>query len=127
MEIKYVKQLNDENSINTFARDNGIDFSVEFVEFFKKNNGGRPDKNEVELVNGSEKVVNSFLSFNDNDKENVYKARRRIEDKNLIPFACDPAGNYYCLKGGKVVYYSHEDNDVVDVAKSFAEFLGKIE
>jgi hypothetical protein len=126
MEIKYVKQLKDENSISVFARNNGIDFSCEFVEFIKHNNGGRPIKNEVELENGSEKVVNNFLSFNEEDKENVYKARCRIEDKNLIPFANDPAGNYYCLKGDKVVFYSHEDEAVVNVAESFGDFLEKL-
>jgi hypothetical protein len=126
MEIKYVKQLKDENSISIFAKNNGVDFPEEFIEFVKKNNGGRPVKNEVVLTNGSEKVVNSFLSFNDEDKENVYKARRWVSNKNLIPFANDPAGNYYCLLDGKVVFYFHEDDSVVDVAESFGTFLEKL-
>ena len=38
--------------------------------FFEENNGGRPMKNICNLVDGNEKVVNSFLSF-------------RIEKRNL--------------------------------------------
>lgn len=129
MKVKYIKTLTNENSIEDFAITNGITFSKEFVLFFKTNNGGRPDTNEVSLEKGSEKVVNSFLSFNEEDKENVYKAKKRVEedDQTLVPFANDPSGNYFCLKNGEVVFYSHEDGETFKVADTFEMFLEKLQ
>ncbi len=125
MEIKYIKPIQDENVIERFANENGISFTQDFKEFFMVNNGGRPSLNTCLLENGDEKVVNAFLSFNECDKENIYNARRIIAEINeeLIPFANDPGGNYYCLLESAVVFFSLEDEEVYAVADSFAMFL----
>lgn len=128
MEYKYVKELADAGSIQNFFERNHVELPGEFDAFFKKNNGGRPSSNLCVLKNGEEKVVNNFLSFNENDRENVYKAKRSIEadDRRPIPFAKDPAGNYYCLLEGAVVFYTHEDGEITEIADSFQDFTGQL-
>lgn len=129
MNYKYVKPLKDDTCIKKFFQNNGVSLTDTFETFFKENNGGRPSLNICLLQNGSEKVVNNFLSFNEEDKENVYKAKRRTEEDNkkLLPFAKDPAGNYFCLLDGAVVFYSHEDGAVFKAAESFESFIGKLQ
>lgn len=64
------------------------------------------------------------MSFNEEDKENVYKAIKRVSEDNdkLVPIAKDPGGNYFCLFYGKVVFWSHEDGETIEAADSFESF-----
>lgn len=128
MEVNYIKSLEDVSFIRAYEKKVGIAFSKEFIEFFEKYNGGRPTPNTITIKNGEEKLINTFLSFNDNDKENVYKAKKRVSEDNsrVIPFAMDPSGDYFCLLGEQVVYFSHEDAEVYEVADSFENFLKSI-
>lgn len=124
MEYKFVKPLRDRSAIESFFAERGVVIPPGFMELFTRNNGGRPEENECVLKDGSERVVNNFLSFNAEDKENVYKAIKRVseDNKKLIPFARDPAGNYFCLLDGRVVFWDHEDGEIVEAAGSFLEF-----
>lgn len=128
MEFKYFKPIKKENSIVEFFDNAYVIPQDDFISFFKDNNGARPSLNECTLKNGKEKVINSFLSFNEEDKDNVYFAREIVEkvDSRLIPFAKEPSGDYYCLKGKKVVYYCLEDEDVIEVADSFEQFINSL-
>lgn len=64
------------------------------------------------------------MSFDEEDKENVYKAIKRVSEDNdkLVPIAKDPGGNYFCLFDGKVVFWSHEDGETIEAADSFESF-----
>lgn len=64
------------------------------------------------------------MSFNEEDKENVYKAIKRVSEDNdkLVPIAKDPGGNYFCLFDGKVVFWSHEDGEIIEAADSLESF-----
>jgi hypothetical protein len=125
--VKYIKPLKDPDIIEKWAKSNNIKFPEGFITFFRMYNGGRPTKNTIKL-NKREFVVNSFLSFNKDDKENVYNIKNILSkiDKDLIPFANDPAGNYFCLKSNKVVFYFHEDDSIIEVCSSFDEFIMKL-
>lgn len=125
MECRYVKPMENEEAVELFQRRSGAVLDSAYAVFIKANNGGRPERNIVTLKNGSEKVVNTFLSFNEADKENVYKAKRRTEedDAKLIPFAADPSGNYFCFKDSAVYFYDHEDGGLQMAADSFTAFL----
>ena len=124
MDVKYVKPLKDKEAIEALFAEHGAKIPQGFTDFFVKYNGGRPLDNTCVLKDGSERVVNSFLSFNEEDKENVYKAIRRVggDNQRLIPFAGDPAGNYYCLLDGRVVFWSHEDGEIIEAAESLEAF-----
>ena len=128
MEIKYVKALVNKDSIRTLFEQINKTMPEGFEDFFKKYNGGRPTQNICFLYNGAEKVVNSFLSFNKDDKENIYKAIKRVSQNNLeiIPFASDPAGNYFCIKSNEIVFYSHEDEEIYKISNSFNEFIDNL-
>lgn len=128
MECKYVKPLKDKELINGFFKDHDVDVPKGFIDFFVKNNGGRPELNECTLKNGAESIVNNFLSFNEEDKENVYKAIIRVAEDNtkLVPFAKDPGGNYFCLLEGKIVFWSHEDGEIIEITDSFESFCAML-
>ena len=63
MEIKYIKKIKNNKSIDLFFENSNCIIPTGFKRFFEENNGGRPMKNICNLVDGNEKVVNSFLSF----------------------------------------------------------------
>lgn len=129
MEYKYIKPLKEQEIIRKFFDKNHAVLPEYFEKYFEKYNGSRPSLNLFILENGEEKVLNTFLSFNEEDKENVFKAKRRVtEDNNeIIPFANDPAGNYFCLKKEKVVFYSHESGEIYPAADSFENFINKLQ
>lgn len=131
MEWKYVKRLEDESLIDQFAKMVCCSFSPEFLKCVKEHNGGRPSKRCFDTDRGKGRVLKSFLSFNRQDKENVWDMLEwEKEDlgENLLPFAIDPAGNLICLKktDGAVVFLNHETGGTELAAASFAEFLGKL-
>jgi glucuronate isomerase len=51
-----------------------------------------------------------------------------ISDKNIIPFAIDPFGNYICYdsKDSKVKYLDHETNLVKSIDLSLSEFIDSL-
>lgn len=55
----------------------------------------------------------------------VYPALEAVEDKNLLPFAIDPFGNYICyqLNEKQIVYWDHENDAVTTTGKSLKEFI----
>ena len=129
MKCKYIKELKNIEGVREFFAINGIEIQKNIEKFFIDNNGGRPEKNVVYLENGTEKVVNSFLSFNEEDKDNIYKAKRRVKEDDclLIPFARDPSGNYFCFKNRQIIFYSHEDGKEYNITKSFEEFINSLQ
>ena len=52
-------------------------------------------------------------------------ALEAVEDKNLLPFAIDPFGNYICyqLNEKQIVYWDHENDAVTTTGKSLKEFI----
>lgn len=128
MEIKYVTQIEDMQSIQRFEESYGIQFPKEFLEFIKVNNGGRPKEKVFSLENGTEYIVNAFLSFNENDFGNIYWPKEQMEEEGVdaVPFASDPFGNYFCFQDGRVVFWFHEDGEFVALCDSFGEFIDRL-
>ena len=54
----------------------------------------------------------------------MYPALEAIKDKNLLPFAIDPFGNYICyqLDRKQIVYWDHESDEVTSTGKGLDEF-----
>lgn len=122
-----IKYLKDKNSVKRFFSENGISLDKKTEKFITDNNGGGPSKNTIK-VKGTERVMNSLLSFNKDDKDNVYKAKLRVDadDASLIPIARDPSENYFCFKGKQIVFYSHEDGEWCEVSNSFINFISSL-
>lgn len=110
----YKIKLEDE-SLNFVEKKIGRKIPTDLKEFIYENNAASPDKCCI-MVNGNEKVFESVLSFNENEKEaaTFESAYRAIGNPLVIPFGADPFGNYFCysLKTKKIAFYDHEKNEV---------------
>jgi cell wall assembly regulator SMI1 len=125
---KYVKSLVNDTAIDDFERKFGIQFPDDLKKCLKMNNGGRPILNVFDTKESQERVMGSLLSFNIGDSDNIYSVFSVLqkENKNCLPFARDPAGNFLCTLQGKVVFWLHETNTYEYVAESFTAFLEKL-
>ncbi len=126
---KYVVELTDEDAIQKVESVTDVKAPEGFEKFIRMTNGGSPTKKLVNIGN-SEKVIGAVLSFNKNDKntEDVYLALKILNRKNLIPFAIDPFGNFFCYSGESqtVVFWNHEDDALVDSEMSFKVFINSL-
>jgi hypothetical protein len=128
MTWKYVKPLLKVSSIEDFEKENDVSFPPDLKKCIKTNNGGRPSRNIFDTANSTDRVFKSLLSFNESDAESVYKIFPIIRSQSnyLTPFACDPFGNYLCLKDSKIVLFIHETGQSEYVSDTFSELLAKL-
>lgn len=124
MQIKYIKKLLNENSIKDFEKLTDILLPQDFCNFVKNNNGGRPEKQRFYTCGAKERSVKSLLSFNKEDKENIFVCYDEKFFGYLAPIAIDNFGNLICFsKDSKVYFWNHEDENIEFIANSFSEFL----
>lgn len=124
---KYVKELEDIEAISKFEIDNNIIFPEDLKNYLQKYNGGRPSSRLFDTAKEKEHEFKTLLSFNKADIETIYK-NFPIDSKHekLIPFASDPAGNYFCLYRNAIYYWHHERDEAEYLADTFEEFLKKL-
>ena len=107
----------------------GINFPNELREFFIKHNATTPEKYHF-MVGTTERVFGAVLSVNKGevDTDSIYVALDSITDKNIIPFAIDPFGNYICYdsSNGKTMYWDHETNITKSTGLSLPEFIDSL-
>ena len=56
----------------------------------------------------------------------LFTGLKVIKDKSLLPFAMDPFGNYYCLKGNEVGFLDLETETFMNSHMSLEEFTGAL-
>lgn len=104
----------------------GILIPEELKNFVAEHNAATPSRHHF-MVGATERVFGAVLSFEKNETEadTVYPALEAVEDKNLLPFAIDPFGNYICyqLNEKQIVYWDHENDAVTTTGKSLKEFI----
>lgn len=104
----------------------GILIPEELKNFVAEHNAATPSRHHF-MVRATERVFGAVLSFEKNETEadTVYPALEAVEDKNLLPFAIDPFGNYICyqLNEKQIVYWDHENDAVTTTGKSLKEFI----
>jgi len=121
---KYVKTLNDTRAIEKFETLHGVTFPDDLKKILVTCNGGRPPLKLYDTAKEKSKEFKTLLSFNDSDVENIYKFfPLESKDKSLIPFASDPAGNFFVLKENKIFLWNHEKDLLTFLANSFSDFL----
>ncbi len=131
MEWKYVKPLVSEENINEFECLVKYAFPEEFRDCVKKNNGGRPSRKSFDTDMGKEHALKSFLSFNKDDRETVWKIhewnKEELKDR-YVAFAVDNFGNLICFdaENDKIVFVNHEDLRVEIAADNFGDFMDKL-
>lgn len=81
-------------------------------------------------VNHVERVFGRLLPFEKNDDEfiiEIYESIKESLGEQVIPFAVDPSGNYFCFKyendSSIVVFWNHEDNSIEFICNTFTDML----
>ncbi len=130
---KYVKPLEDNDAVANFADKNGLKLPQDIISCIKQNNGGRPNKKMFDTEVSKGRLIKSLLSFNKRDLETIYDIFNMLKNenpvpianKNLVPIASDPGGNYICYNtiNQNIVLWLHETNATENIADSFTAFL----
>ena len=101
MEWKYVKKLSSQSLIDSYEQTCHFKFPEAYRKCVSVNNGGRPDRRNFVTQSGKEHVLKSFLSFNMEDQETIWKItdwnKEELTDQ-YIPFAIDNFGNLICFQ-----------------------------
>lgn len=128
MEWKYVKPLTTEECINEFECLVKYSFPDNFRACVMKHNGGRPSKRAFDTNMSKERELKSFLSFNKEDRETVWKIHdwnsNELKDR-YIAFAVDNFGDLICFDANndKVVFLNMDNVNVEIIADDFVSFL----
>lgn len=112
--------------LNKISEIIGIEIPIDLKEFIIKFNAASPEKDCIN-VNGIERIVDAVLSFNLEESEattflSVFKS---MDNKQWIPFAIDPFGNYFCysLVKNNISFWEHEENRMIETTHSLDEFV----
>lgn len=131
MEWKYIKQLKSTDLIDDYE----ILVKYVFCDSFRKcvthNNGGRPSKRIFDTNKAKEREIKSFLSFNKEDRETVWKIIEWNKDElsnKYVPFGIDNFGNLICFdaRNDKIIFINHEDMSIEIIADNFDSFMNNL-
>ncbi len=131
MNWKYVKALDDWETVEEFETAVGYVFPKEFKDCISAHNGGKPAECCFVIPGGKEQCIKTFLSFNKHDHETIWKVREwnaaELGDK-YICFAVDDSGNLICFdkKSSAVIFLELESLTAYAAADSFEEFLASL-
>lgn len=124
MEWKYIKELKDYKSITNIEKKYNINIPNYLKDLIIQYNGGRSVNNIFDTNNNKEKVFKCLLSYNSDDRENIYIYNDLFET-NHIPFANTPSGDVICLniKNQKIELYLHETDKFELVSDNIEKFI----
>lgn len=127
MEWKYIKEIKDEKTIEKIEKIYNIRIPILLKQIILQYNGGRPLYNIFDTIDSKEKVFKSLISYNKDDKDNIY-LYEEIFDKGLIPFANTEFGDVICInnKTNEVELYLHELDKTEKICDSISEFFDKL-
>lgn len=126
IEWKRVKPL--QHTIEEFEQEHSLSVPGALRKLIESHNGGRPSQNVTKTALGTEVEVKVLLSFNREDPETIYNVIGYFKQHfngELLPFASEPSGDYFCVKlnDESIVYWEQETNEISKVADSLSEFL----
>ena len=121
--------LNDNMTWERVEKATGESMPKDLKTFIEDNNAASPDKSCI-TINKDERVVDSILSFNEKESEaaTFKSAYKSVGKKQMIPFAIDPFGNYFCysLKTNKIVFYHQEGSVLEETNYSLKKFVDSL-
>jgi outer membrane protein assembly factor BamB len=127
LEWKYVKKIESINNVSIFEETYNFSLPNGYKNLLIELNGGRPSKKLFKCTNGTEHVIKSFLSFNPEDKESIFKVNEWVKDQlpsDYIVFANDPGGNFICFnRSNEIFYWQHEDTIFLKIANNIESFI----
>ena len=126
---KYKIDVADAAVFAEVEKERGITFPEELKALILEANAATPSKH-LFMVGTAERVLGAVLSFNHNesDTDSIFTALNAVEERNLLPFAIDPFGNYICytLKDGQIVFWDHETDGVTSTGLGLQTFLASL-
>ena len=127
MEWKYIKPLKELKSIEHIENTYNVHIPQYLKSIILKYNGSRQEKKCFDTQNYKEKVLKSILSYNKEDKENIYMFDD-IFSKGYIPFAISEFGDLICIdnKSGNIKLYMHEQDVFEYVCEKIENFFEKL-
>ena len=131
MEWKYVKPLSSKENINDFECMVKHCFPDEFRKCVILYNGGRPSCKAFDTDKTKERELKSFLSFNKDDRETVWKIHEWNKEElsnRYVAFAIDNYGNLICFDANNdsIIFLDHENMTTELIAVSFSEFIDNL-
>lgn len=131
MEWKYVKPLSSEENINDFECMVKYCFPDEFRKCVIQHNGGRPSCKVFDTNKTKERELKSFLSFNKEDRETVWKIHEWNAEElsnRYIAFAIDNYGNLICFDANNdsIVFLNHENLEIELISQNFKMFIDSL-
>ena len=106
-----------------------IKFPEDYVQCVICNSGANVQPNCFEMGN-NQKVFGALLSYDESSVDNILAVYSRIKKflpKKVIPFACEPSGDYICFDYSKsetepkIVLWYHDKSVSEDDLDSFDE------
>lgn len=124
-----VKPLQDTEAISKLEKKYNLALPVALKECILENNGARPRPNNIKSKLDERFDVKLLLSYNHEDIENIYNVVEyfiKEFNSDLIPFASDSGGNYFCMRNDAVVLWTQQ-GDIIDICDSFTEMLENLD
>lgn len=126
-----IDKLKDKNNIDSLFKTLGYNIPDGYRNVVTKYNAGHPNPSLFDTKVSKKHVFGYLLSFNKEDKHNIFKyINGDIEGLpiKVIPFATDPFGNLICFdyrknRNPNIVYWLHENDEVIFIANNFVDFL----
>lgn len=134
LEWDFIKPLKSVELIDQFEQKVGFKFPQSFRDCVIANNAGYPSMNTFDTDKEKERVFDSLLSFNPEDKCNVWDyydwSAEDFEElgQRYIEFASSGFGDPIAFdpETGYVIFVDHETLEIELIAKTFDEFLDKL-
>lgn len=124
MEWKYIKSVT-EKDLKEFENKFDVKLSNKLKEVILNYNNGRPSNNLFDTLSEKGKVLKKMISYNKDDKDNVY-IFSEIIDKGYMPFAITEFGDIICESKDESIYlYKHELDKFEYITENINQFVNK--
>lgn len=124
MDWKYIKEISDRDLIEVEAKLNII-LSDKLKEIILCYNNGRPQKKCFDTLTEKGKKLKKILSYNKEDKDNVYIFSELIT-KGYVPFAITDFGDVICESKEETIYlYKHESDEFEYITENIRKFINE--
>lgn len=122
MDWKYVKTISESELLKAENKLN-IKLSTKLREVILNYNNGRPERNCFNTKTEQCKTIKKLLSYNKDDKDNVY-IFSDLTEKGYIPFAITEFGDVVCEYKQQTIYlYKHELEEFEYLSTNIEEFI----
>ncbi|WP_176483803.1 SMI1/KNR4 family protein [Bacillus sp. FJAT-45066] len=131
LEWRYSKGEVSEGTLSEVERVLNITFPKFYRNVIRSFNGARPKPPLMVQLDKQVITIRSFLAVGKVYPDNIISVNKRLEDllpNKVVAFANDDFGNYFCFdfrnRGvGQVVFWNHENGDLVDVDEAFRDYI----